>query len=68
MNAFDKVAECMRAANDATDTETKLAWQSLARLWINLANELALMSEAERTLEELRLLDLEDAVRPRVLH
>ena len=68
MNAFDKIAECMRAASNATDPETKLAWQALARMWINLTNELAVLSETERTREELRLQDLENAVRPRVLH
>ncbi len=46
-DVFDKAAECERLMNLETDEVRKAAYQSVRSMWIELANEFALMTPEE---------------------
>lgn len=55
----DKAYECLRFARAAATDEQRVAWDNLAQLWINLANERCLMTPCEQEIETQRLRELE---------
>jgi hypothetical protein len=57
--AVDKAYECLRCARAADNDEQRVAWDRLAQLWLNLANERALMTPYEHELEAQCLRELE---------
>ena len=58
-SAVDKAYECLRHARAAANAEQRVAWDRLAQLWLNLANERSLMTPCEHETEAQRLRELE---------
>ena len=58
--AVDKAIECLRSARAAVNAEQRAAWDSLAQLWLNLANERSVMTRDEHQIEAQRLRELEE--------
>ena len=57
--AVEKAYACLRFARTAASDEQRAAWDNLARLWLNLANERSLMTPCEQAIEAQRLRELE---------